>query len=101
MICDEDLTPDWWKERTGKRIKIGEDAIGAACWYCSGIYTRTARQIIRDKKELRRKKTGPRVRMTKKKEAMVQRRAAQLNRRPCGCGARGRHRRGCSILKEK
>lgn len=95
--CWNNLTPEWKLEQ-GKQHTIGNNALCAVCWRCCmrgrGIKRpEVLDEEVKEERRARRKKPAPR--MTKKKQAAIMKRAAQLNRRPCGCGARGRHRKDC------
>lgn len=110
VLCYRPLFPEW-QNKSGNR-EIGHDAVCAICWKCSmyGPDKKLSIQTIEEQKEEkkveqkeRRKKYMKGYIPKKKRKAEIKKRldANKPKKRPCGCGARGRHRADCPLSKEK
>lgn len=101
-LCFDNLTPRWLLEQD-KQYTIGPDCIYAICFRCCSALTnvKSADEIKDERKEYQRsRRKSPTIRMSKKKQQSVIHRSKQLSKRPCGCGARGRHKASCSEGKK-
>ena len=105
-ICLRSLFPEW-QNKNGDR-EIGDSAICAICWKCSyyGADRKLRVQTPEEMKESRkaelkeRQKQRRRNYIPKKKRDAAKKRGEAMAKRPCGCGARGRHRADCPLGKK-
>jgi len=103
-ICTRELFPEWQNPR-GTR-EIGEKAVCAICWKCScyGADKKLRVQTVDQMKETHKAEQKEKVRERrklyipkKKREKAIQKRADALNKRPCGCSIKGRHKASCKM----
>jgi len=99
-LCWRPLFPEW-QNKDGIR-EIGEQAVAAICWKCSsyGPDKRLQIQTAEEMKEERLKERKERAKERRKfyipkRKKKVKERADQLNKRPCGCSLKGRHKASC------
>ena len=105
-ICLRPLFPLWQNEK-GDR-EIGDKAVCAICWKCSyygadkKLRVPTPEEMKEQRKiELKeRQKKRQRNYIPKKKREAAKMRGEATAKRPCGCGARGRHRADCLLGKK-
>jgi len=104
-ICLRPLFPTW-QNKNGTR-EIADKAIAAICWKCSSygpdkqLKIPTVDQMKEARQaELRMKaKERRRTYIPKKKRDKAVKRGEAMNKRPCGCSIKGRHKSTCKYAK--
>jgi len=106
VICTSALFPEW-RNLTGN-CEISEDAVCAICWRCSRygsdrkLRIKTVDQLQIERKEENKQRARERRKsyIPKKKRDKALARGQAMNKRPCGCSIKGRHKAGCEKAKD-